>query len=61
MEYEYIIIGSGVAGTTVAKQLLNNNNKTSILMIEAGPLVEMKKQRSWWDYVVSGNRPYDFL
>lgn len=60
MEYQYIIIGSGVAGATVAHNLLKHNKDTSILMVEAGPKVEMRKRRLWWDYVVSGERPYDF-
>ncbi len=63
-EYEYIIIGSGVAGSTVARRLLERNRDTSILMLEAGPEVEARNRRSWWDYVVRANgketKPYDF-
>ncbi|MEN7344006.1 MAG: GMC family oxidoreductase [Pseudomonadota bacterium] len=56
--YDYVIIGSGVAGSTLAKELLEADNKTSILMLEAGPVVAMKDRRFWWDYVVSWKKPY---
>ncbi len=56
--YEYIIIGSGVAGSTLATQLLEANPLTKILMLEAGPVVPMKDRRYWWDYVVSYKKPY---
>lgn len=63
-EFEYVIVGSGVAGSTVAKRLLDHNRATSILMLEAGPEVEAKNRRYWWDYVVQANgrerKPYDF-
>ena len=35
--YQYVLIGSGVAAVTLAKQLLENDRATSILMLEAGP------------------------
>lgn len=60
MEYNYIIVGSGVAGSTIAQQILNEDKSASILMLEAGPKLEMKERRLWWDYVISGQRPYDY-
>ena len=63
-EYEYVIVGSGVAGSTVAKRLLEHNRSASILILEAGPQVEAKNRRFWWDYVVHANgvehKAYDF-
>lgn len=63
-EYEYIIVGSGVAGSTVAKRLLEYNRSASILMLEAGPEVPAKNRRSWWDYVLQSlgkeTKSYDF-
>ncbi len=56
--YDYIIIGSGVAGSTLARELLLADNDTSILMLEAGPAVAMKDRRYWWDYVVNWQKPY---
>lgn len=59
-KYDYIIIGSGVAGTTISKGLLENNRNTSILMLEAGPVVEAKTRRGWWDYITLDRTPYEF-
>ena len=68
-DYQYIIVGSGIAGSTIAKQLLTRNNQTSILMLEAGPKVETRNRRYWWDYLVLNRpssarrlerKPYDF-
>lgn len=58
-DYAYIIVGSGVAGTTVAKKLLEARPDTPILMLEAGPQVPMKDRRYWWDYVLYGSKAYD--
>jgi len=59
-DYAYIIVGSGVAGSTVATKLLEAHPETPILMLEAGPRVPMKDRRSWWDYVIDGSRkPYE--
>lgn len=63
-EYEYVIIGSGVAASTVSMRILEHNRAASILILEAGPKVEAKNRRSWWDYVVQANgkeyKSYDF-
>jgi choline dehydrogenase-like flavoprotein len=58
-DYAYIIVGSGVAGSTLATKLLEARPDTPILMLEAGPIVPMKDRRFWWDYVVSFRQPYD--
>ena len=69
--FQYLIVGSGVAGSTLAQRLLEKNPAASILILEAGPKVEMKNRRFWWDYVVLQERstrgyrrlarkPYDF-
>jgi choline dehydrogenase-like flavoprotein len=58
-DYAYIIVGSGVAGSTVATKLLEAHPETPILMLEAGPQVPMKDRRYWWDYVLYGRKAYD--
>ena len=58
--YQYAFIGSGVAGATVAKRLLEHDANTSILMLDAGPEVKAKDRRYWWDYVIFGRKPYDY-
>ncbi len=58
--YQYVFIGSGVAGATVARRLLAHDPGTSILMLDAGPEVEAKGRRYWWDYVITGRKPYDY-
>lgn len=58
MDYDYIIVGSGVAGTTVALELLKGKPNLSILMLEAGPITTLKDRRLWWDYVKTGEQPY---
>ena len=42
-----IIVGSGVAGTQVARQLLGTGNSIQIIMFEAGPDYENGKYRRW--------------
>ncbi len=58
--YQYAFIGSGVAGVTIAKRLLDNNPSTSILMLDAGPEVKAKERRHWWDYLIFDRKPYDY-
>ena len=70
-DYQFIIIGSGIAGSAVAKRILLQDANAKILMLEAGPKVDTRNRRYWWDYVVlnkqDGNgssqrnrKPYDF-
>jgi choline dehydrogenase-like flavoprotein len=58
MEYQTILIGSGVAAATVAHTVLKSDPKHSLLILEAGPKVLLKDRRSWWNYVVSGRAAY---
>jgi choline dehydrogenase-like flavoprotein len=59
IRYDHIIVGSGVAGITIAKNLLEENPLTSILMLEAGPFIPSKVRRSWWDYITLNRTPYE--
>lgn len=59
-DYEYILVGSGVAGATLASRLLEANRGASILILEAGPVVPAKDRRAWWDYVVLDRKPYAY-
>lgn len=58
--YDYVFVGSGVAGATVAQGLLEHDPSTAILMLEAGPEVPAKDRRAWWDYVVFDRKPYAY-
>jgi len=46
------VVGSGVAGAIVSDELLKAGVK-DLLMIEAGPRIEMRNQRSWHDHAMS--------
>ena len=48
-----IIVGSGVAGTVLARQLLESENDFRITMFEAGPDLRPGKRRVWLDYVMA--------
>lgn len=58
MEVEYLILGSGVAGATVARTLLQNNPLASIAIVEAGKSIQLKDRRTWWEMVSTGRNPY---
>ncbi len=60
METETLIIGSGVAGSLLARELLRKGYGP-VLMLEAGPAFEMRRQRSWLDYVMTKQAPYSHL
>lgn len=57
-EFEYVILGSGVAGATIARQILMANPSASVAVVEAGPRVPLKDRRRWWDMVSTGKNPY---
>jgi choline dehydrogenase-like flavoprotein len=64
-EYEYVIVGSGVAGVTLAMLLLRHDPSTSILILEAGPRVKRQDRRYWWDLAAksvydSGKQDFDY-
>ena len=50
------IIGSGVAGSTLAIELLASG-RFSVHMLEAGARVEMLNQRKWHDLIMQGTNP----
>ncbi len=52
-----IIVGSGVAGTLVARQLLKTGNDYQITMFEAGPDFEPGNRREWLDYLMTNKWP----
>ena len=56
----YLIIGSGIAGSTVARRLLEHDPDTPITIVEAGDRIPTRRRRAWWDYVVSNALPYDY-
>ncbi len=53
-----IIVGSGVAGATLARQLLKTGNDYQITMFEAGPDFATGDYRVWLDFLMAGKRPY---
>jgi choline dehydrogenase-like flavoprotein len=52
-----IIVGSGVAGALLARQLLKTNDY-QIIMFEAGPDLETS-YRKWLDHLMTNNNPYE--
>ncbi len=59
LDFDYVIIGSGVAGAIVAKRLLDHDASASIAVVEAGKRVPLKDRRKWWDFVSTAANPYD--
>lgn len=59
-EYDFLLIGSGVAAATVAARLLEKDPSTSILMLEAGDRIPSRDRGLWWDYVTTRRLPYDY-
>jgi len=59
MEFEYVIVGSGVAGAVVAARILSANRSATVAVIEAGAPVVLKDRRAWWDFISTGVNPYD--
>ncbi len=54
-----IIVGSGVAGTTLARQLLASDADYQITMFEAGPDFTLGDRRIWLDYLMAHKNPYE--
>ena len=59
--YQYVFIGSGVAGATVAKTLLEHD------AVDVDPDARGRARRSrprtagsWWDYIIFDRKPYDY-
>jgi choline dehydrogenase-like flavoprotein len=59
-DVQYLLVGSGVAASSIAKRLLENDPNASILTLEAGSRIPAKDRRLWWDYVVNNRLPYDY-
>lgn len=57
-EFDYVIVGSGVAATLIVERLLDADPLASILVLEAGYRIPSRQRRSWWDLVLSGKTPY---
>lgn len=58
--FQYVFVGTGVAGATVVRRLLAKDPGASILMLEAGPVVKAKDRRYWWDHALFDRKPYDY-
>ena len=54
----YLIVGSGVAGTLLARQLLTSQPDAQVTLFEAGPGLEMG-YRTWLDRLMAGSSPYE--
>jgi choline dehydrogenase-like flavoprotein len=60
MKRTVVIVGSGVAGAIVAKQLLERSPSVErVIMLEAGTPVPQMDRRKWMDYVTTWKLPYD--
>lgn len=59
MSYDLIVVGSGVAATTLVQTILENNPNASILILEAGTRVKTKDYGLWENYLLTGQLPYD--
>lgn len=59
MSYDFIIIGSGVAATTLVQRLLDDDPSASVLILEAGTRVKTKDYGLWENFLLTGALPYD--
>jgi choline dehydrogenase-like flavoprotein len=57
-EFDYVIVGSGVAATLVCDRLLEADRRASILVLEAGERIPSRDRRSWWELVLARTTPY---
>ena len=53
-----LIVGSGVAGTLLARQLLASHGNHEVTIFEAGPNVETNSYRTWLDRLMAGVNPW---
>ena len=53
------IVGSGVAATVFARQILSSAGDHRITMIEAGPEFENGRYRQWLDTLMANTNPYE--
>lgn len=54
-----LIVGSGIAATALAADLLRKDPKASIRILEAGSRVKTKDFGLWEHYLITGQLPYD--
>ncbi len=54
-----LIVGSGVAGTVLARQLLSAGDDHDVTMLEAGPDRATNNYRAWLDYLMADPSPYE--
>lgn len=59
MKADTVIIGSGVAATSVAQKLLEADPQASVLILEAGVRVKTKDYGLWEQYILTRQTPYD--
>ncbi len=59
MKTDVCIIGSGVAGSTVAGELLDRG-VGRVTMVECGPALPMRSDRFWHDVVMAGRATWSF-
>lgn len=57
MKSDVVIVGSGVAGVSIARRLLETGRAGHITLIEAGQVFRMMDHRIWLDFVSTGRRP----
>ena len=53
-----IVVGSGVAGALLARQLLQSDGDYQIAIFEAGPDFQTGDHRTWLDYLMANKNPY---
>ncbi|MEJ1931170.1 GMC family oxidoreductase [Nostoc sp. NIES-2111] len=57
-DFEYVIVGSGVAATLICDRLLEADPRASILVLEAGERIPSRDRRNWWELVLARKTPY---
>jgi choline dehydrogenase-like flavoprotein len=59
MEFDFVIVGSGVAGAAVASTLLSARPTASVLMLEAGGKIKLRDFGLFQNYLLSQKLPFD--